>query len=54
MKFGYAMGKFILEPLYFLCFRWAFDNLFSGKFPEFLGTLTELKDLYVLISLALL
>lgn len=26
-------------------FRWASDNLFTGKLPEFLGTLTQLIDL---------
>ncbi|XP_040364544.1 probable LRR receptor-like serine/threonine-protein kinase At1g56140 [Rosa chinensis] len=27
------------------CFSWASDNLFTGKLPQFLGTLTELIDL---------
>lgn len=31
-------------------FSWASDNLFTGKLPEFIGTLIELRDLYARIS----
>ena len=51
-EFTSVSHKFICQ-LIFSCFSWASDNLFTGKLPEFLGTLTELKDLYAWNSLAL-
>lgn len=35
-----------LTRILFPCSRWASDNRFTGKLPEFLGTFADLKDLY--------
>jgi hypothetical protein len=33
-----------------LHFSWASDNLFTGKLPDFFGTLTKLRNLYAWFS----
>lgn len=35
----------------FACFSWASDNHFTGKIPDYLGTFTELRDLYACFPL---
>jgi hypothetical protein len=36
----------IISGFCILHFSWASDNQFTGKLPDFFGTLTELRTLY--------